>query len=400
MRLPLLPMLIWMILNIGIDVYIYRVLSIRLKSHPFWKKFHLLLTIVLLIDAIIAISLPLKSGDDATLIAVNWLLFTYITVYIPKYIFFILDLISRIPAIFHFRRWKWLGRFGAALSIFLFFSFWWGTLINRYQLEVKEVTVAIPHLPKSFEGYKIVQFSDFHVGSYNEDTSFVEKVVGVINNLHPNAIFFTGDIVNRHSTELEPFVPTLKELYAPDGVLAILGNHDYGDYHYWRSPEEKRENMALLYNMFEQAGWKLLRNETYWLVRGNDSIAVIGVENIGDPPFPVYGSLTKAYSNCEDEKVKILLSHNPAHWEDSIANHSEINIPLTLSGHTHAMQIEIAGLSPAALRYKKWGGLYVDEEGIHQLYVNIGLGTVGLPMRLGATPEITLITLTGLSEEK
>ncbi|MCH5247579.1 MAG: metallophosphoesterase [Muribaculaceae bacterium] len=393
MRIPLIPVIIWIIINLAIDLYIYRVLKSRLPRNTFWRRLHLCLSVLLLAVIIVALALPIRSGNDSTLLTVNWLLFIYLTAYVPKYLYFLFDIISRIPRLLGFHRWKWLGRTGAVISIVMFFAFWWGTLINRFNIDVREVTVKIPGLPSQFDGYRIVQFSDFHVGSYGSNDSFVRDVVATVNALHPDAIFFTGDIVNRYTHELPPFVPAMKELYAPDGVLAILGNHDYGDYHSWPSPGAKQQNMEELYALFEKAGWKLLRNETSWLVRGNDSIAVIGVENIGDPPFPVYGSLSKAYPTIDDDKIKILLSHNPAHWVDSIADHPAVNVPLTLSGHTHAMQMSVGRISPASLRYKTWGGLYHDTDGIHQLYVNIGLGTVGLPMRLGATPEITLITL-------
>ncbi len=221
----------------------------------------------------------------------------------------------------------------------------------------------------------------------------MSRLVDHINSLDPDLIVFTGDIVNRKTDEITPFVEVLGRLHAPDGVIAILGNHDYGDYMTWPSDEAKRENMQMLYDTYDTAGINLLLNQTEWIRRGNDSIAIIGVENIGDPPFPIYGSLSKAYPIPGDSTTKILLSHNPAHWVDSISGNDKARIQLTLAGHTHAMQIEMFGISPAALRYKTWGGLYADSHERHQLYVNIGAGTVGMPMRLGATPEVTLLTL-------
>ena len=176
------------------------------------------------------------------------------------------------------------------------------------------------------------------------------------------------------------------------GVYAILGNHDYGDYFNWPAPQIKQANMQLLYDLYKQTGIRLLRNETVWLRRGADSLALIGVENIGEPPFTTYGSLRRAYPNLSDSIPKVLLSHNPRHWTDSIATDPAANVALTLSGHTHAMQIEIGKWSPSAWRYDTWGGMYTDDAH-RQLYVNIGAGTVGMPMRIGATPEITVITL-------
>lgn len=393
MRLPLLPIIIWILINCGVDLYIYKAIASRLPGARWLKWCYGVSSVLLLALIITAISLPFRSGDDTVLRALNWLLFIYLTVYVPKYLFFIIDLIARIPQLFGRKRWIWVSRCAIALSVITFATFWWGTLINRYTLQIREVTIDIPGLPQRFDGFRIVQFSDFHVGTYGEDISFVEEVVAVINDLQPDAIFFTGDIVNRHSSELRPFVEPLSKLQSPSGVTAILGNHDYGDYYNWPDKEAKMRNMQELYTLFNRMGWRLLRNESYWLVRGNDSIVVLGVENIGDPPFPIYGSLTKAYPTLDDDKTKILLSHNPAHWVDSISGHSDKNIALTLSGHTHAMQMTFGNWSPASWRYKTWGGLYADKDKVHQLYVNIGLGTVGLPMRIGATPEITLITL-------
>jgi hypothetical protein len=322
-----------------------------------------------------------------------WVLFGYMTFIMPKLVFVVVDAVALLPVLWHGRRWRWLSLTGGVIAIVAFLAMWWGALVNRFRVDVREVDFEFPHLPAAFDGFKIVQISDLHVGTYGDDDRFVRKLVGVINGLHPDAVMFTGDIVNRHSSELIPFVDALSGIEAPYGVFSILGNHDYGDYADWPSEADKAADVAALCAMQESMGWKLLLNQTEFMHSGRDSIAVIGVENIGDPPFRIYGSLHKAYPAVGDSVSKILLSHNPAHWTDSIAGHDDVNIALTLSGHTHAMQIEVAGLSPAAMRYATWGGMYGDEAGRHALYVNIGAGTVGMPMRLGATPEITLITL-------
>ena len=205
-------------------------------------------------------------------------------------------------------------------------------------------------------------------------------------------VLFTGDIVNRHTSELRPFVSTLSRIKAP--VYSVLGNHDYGDYYHWADATAKEANQQELYTLQREMGWQLLNNESRTLRRGNDSIVVIGVENIGDPPFPVYGDLDAAYpGDLDDPSFKILMSHNPAHWVEDIKDSPDKNIALTLAGHTHAMQVELFGLSPAAFRYDTWAGMYADTDSAHRLYVNIGLGEVGIPARIGATPEITQITL-------
>lgn len=179
------------------------------------------------------------------------------------------------------------------------------------------------------------------------------------------------------------------------GVYSILGNHDYGDYYNWTSPEAKKENMQLLKDLQAGMGWNMLNNASRTFYNDGDSIVLIGVENIGDPPFPVYGDLEKAYPfDLADPAFKILLSHNPAHWTEDIREAPDKIIPLTLSGHTHAMQMSLGRISPAAFRYSTWGGMYGDTGNAHRLYVNIGDGEVAIPARIGATPEITLFTLT------
>ncbi len=392
MRLPFFPMLILLAINLAVDWYIYRVAVRRCKSHvP--SRIQLFSAIALYIYIAVTLCMPRRGGSDDVLLTIMWMLFGYFTIYIPKYLFVIIDLLASIPALFHRHRASWLSIAGGVLAVGVFGAMWWAALINRFNIDVNEVTVYIPDLPEAFDGYTITQFSDFHVGTYGGDTTYVSKVVDRINSLGADMIVFTGDIVNRRSEELKPFVKPLSRLHARDGVFSILGNHDYGDYSDWASPADKEANMKLLYGLQRDMGWHLLLNEHRIIRAGNDSIALIGVENVGDPPFKVYGSLPEAYRTVSDSVTKILLSHNPAHWVDDIADKDSVNIPLTLAGHTHAMQIEIAGWSPSEWRYPTWGGLYSDKESKRQLYVNIGVGTVGIPMRLGATPELTLITL-------
>lgn len=396
MRIPLILIFIAVIVCPSVDIYIGRAISHRISRRPLQRGLmltHIIISILAFALLAVGIFLPTKGGDDATLVAKMWLLFAFLTVYASKFLFVIIDLIASIPRLFRRGRWRFVSVAGAILGLALFVGMWHGALINRFRIQIREVTVDIPGLPSTFDGYRIAQISDIHSGTYGNDTTFLASLVDRANTLDVDMIAFTGDIVNRRSSELHPHVGTLSRLSAPDGVFAILGNHDYGDYYSWPSEEKKRENMTELYDMFGSMGWRLLLNETDYVCRGADSLAIIGVENIGDPPFPTYGSLEKAYPAGADGRPKILLSHNPAHWTDDLSNGKTPNdISLTLAGHTHAMQIELLGLSPAVFRYPKWGGLYNDGEG-RSLYVNIGTGTVGLPMRLGATPEITVITL-------
>lgn len=387
-------MLCLLLFTAAIDWYIVRQISRRVKTRRrLWLNVELGSAIVMTLVLIGAIIVPAGKGADIWLEAKSWMLFGYLTVYIPKFIGVIFDLLASVPRLFGRKRLRAVTVAGIVIAAVSFSAMWWGALVNRYRLQTNEVTVGIAGLPESFDGYRIVHISDMHTGSYGTDTTFVSRLTDAINAIGPDAIMFTGDIVNRETSELMPFIGPLSRLRAPDGVYAILGNHDYGDYYDWDTPAMKRANMQALYDAYRAMGHRLLLNETAYISRGNDSIAVIGVENIGEPPFPVYGSLTKAYPDLGDTIPKILLTHNPRHWTDSISGRDGIMVPLTLSGHTHAMQIEIGGISPAALRYPTWGGLYADGDSLHSLYVNIGTGTVGMPMRIGATPEITVITL-------
>lgn len=401
MRAPLIILLILLAVNTLADIYIYH--RARRCHNGTWQKLQAYTAASCAALLIIAMALPARSGSQTMLTAKMWTLFAYLSVYIPKYIAIILDLAASLPLLWHKKRIRSLTSAGIILATAAFIAMWWGALVNRFNIRVNEVTIEIPDLPEEFDGATIAQFSDLHTGTFGNDTSFVSRLVNRINSLHPDCIVFTGDIVNRQADEAAPFIRPLSRLDAPLGVYAILGNHDYGDYREWNSPTDKKADGELLRRQFKQMNIDLLLNTTRWLRLGNDSIALIGVENIGDPPFKTYGSLPEAYPALSDRNTKILLSHNPQHWVDSIADNPGVNIHLTLAGHTHAMQMAAGRVSPAALRYPTWGGLYTDgnnSASSKKLYVNIGSGTVGLPMRIGATPEITLLKLQRATDTK
>lgn len=392
MRIALITLFVVLAIDLAVDAYIYLQCRKRCKR-PMWAKLQLVSAALLVLLMIVGMVLPARGVSSGMLLAKMWVLFSYMSVYLPKYIAVVFDLLASLPRLWRRPRVKWLTTTGIVVAAALFGTLWWGALVNRNRTRVHELEVEIPHLPSSFNGFRVVQISDMHLGTYGSDTTFVSHLVDEVNSLGADAILFTGDIVNRQSSEMFPFIPVLSRLHAPAGVYAILGNHDYGDYRNWANPEEKASNMEQLYDAYASTGIDLLRNTHRWLRCAADSIALIGVENIGDPPFKIYGSLPKSYPTLGDSIPKILLSHNPQHWVDSIADNPRLNIPLTLSGHTHAMQIEVAGVTPAVFRYPTWGGLFTDESERSSMYVNIGTGTVGLPMRIGATPEITIITL-------
>ena len=397
MRLPLLPIMLVLITGIIVDIYLYR----RLRHHRLPRTWCVVYTLVAILGALALLTvivLPKRSGDDAQLATVMWLLYGYFTVYLPKYVMTLFSLLRKLLAAIFKRPLCGVSYTGAALAAVIFGTMAWGALVTRRSTEVKEVTVEIAGLPKAFDGYRIAQISDMHVGSWGDDTTFVAKVVDQINDLHPDLIVFTGDLVNRRSQELYPFMSVLSRLGAPHGVWSVMGNHDYGDYFDWPDEQQHRADADSLKSMQTRMGWRMLNNSHTWLHAHTDSIALIGVENIGDPPFKTYGDLSRACAGLTDASATtILLSHNPMHWVDSIAGHDGRNIDLTLSGHTHAMQMEFFGWSPAEYRYPTWGGMYADDNG-RRLYVNIGLGEVALPARLGsALPEITLFTLKPLN---
>ncbi|MBQ8673088.1 MAG: metallophosphoesterase [Bacteroides sp.] len=277
---------------------------------------------------------------------------------------------------------------GMLLGATIFGCTLYGATIGVERVEVKEVPLHLSNLPEGFRGYRVVQLSDLHVGSWKGHPEVMEKMVEKVNALQPDLILFTGDLVNQRSDELPEFAPILSRLKAKDGVYSVLGNHDYGDYYRWPSPQDKADNMESLLKQQADMGWHLLNNEHVLLYRGGDTIVLAGVENDGEPPFSQHADLQRTMQGT-DGRFCILMSHNPTHWRREVLPHGGID--LMLAGHTHAMQSQLFGRSLAALKYPEWSGLY-REEG-RMLYVNVGIGYVGLPFRFGAWPEITLFTL-------
>ncbi|HEY4786414.1 MAG TPA: metallophosphoesterase [Bacteroidales bacterium] len=292
-------------------------------------------------------------------------------------------------------RSKFLSQIGLILASLPFMAFIWGMVKGRFNFRVEHVKLTFPNLPKSFDGLKIAQVSDIHIGSFNGFTTQVEEAIDMLNAQDADILFFTGDLVNNFSEELEGWIPILSRMKSKYGKYSILGNHDYGDYYKnWSSKEEKAENFKKIEEAHAEMGFQLLNNQSVKLSRNGDEIAVIGCENWGHPPFPQYADFKKASEGTESMPFKILLTHNPDHWDDKIQGQTDVD--LTFSGHTHGMQfgIRIAGTelwSPAQYKYKHWAGLY--KEGNQFLYVNRGLGYIGYPGRVGMPPEITVIEL-------
>ena len=263
-----------------------------------------------------------------------------------------------------------------------------GAIKGKENFKVKEVTFTSANLPEVFDGYRVMQLSDIHSGSWKGNPEALKKAIDLCNRQNADLALFTGDLVNSCSDELLEFTEIFSELKAKDGVYSVLGNHDYGTYVKWNSEADRIANIDSLIARENRMGWRMLNNSHTIIRRGNDSIAVIGVENSGRPPFPDYARLKEASAGTEG-MFQILMSHDPTHWRRQILPESDIE--LTLSGHTHDMQITFFGLSVSSFIYPEHNGMYM--EGERGLYVNIGLGHVLFPMRLGAWPEITVITL-------
>lgn len=292
----------------------------------------------------------------------------------PKVVFILFD--AFLP---------WFFALIPALGVIGWFAF--GFIVGWKRLELKHITFTSPDLPPYFDGYRLVQITDFHLGSFPPGNDFVQKVVDATNNEEPDMILFTGDLVNNQASEVEPYLETLAQLHASDGIYSIWGNHDYCEYGNNHSIGALKRNRRMLYGYQERLGWHQLMNEHHVVSHGMASIAVIGVENPGQPPFTNRSNLKKAMKGLNPDMFKILLSHDPHHWRREVVGKK---IQLTLAGHTHAGQLKIGKWTPARMAFKEWGGAY--RIGEQMLYVSSGIGG-SFPFRLGAWPELTVITL-------
>ena len=287
--------------------------------------------------------------------------------------------------------WKvGLGAAAVLLTALLYgFIFGWRRIV------VRTATCRSTLLPDDFDGYRIVHLSDLHIGTFLRNPAFIDSLADAVNGQHPDMVVFTGDLVNVSAVELLPFRKTLSAISAPDGVYSVMGNHDYCMYAqdcthrvHGRSITVAERNRILLQYMEDKMGWRMLMNENVVIKRGESSIAVVGVENIGKPPFKSFGNLAKALTGLPEGMFKILLSHDPTHWRCGVLNKTDI--VLTLSGHTHAGQVRLGRFSPAKWAYNEWGGSYV--EGNSMLHVSPGIGGT-VPFRFGAWPEINVVVL-------
>ena len=303
--------------------------------------------------------------------------------------------LKRVPEQTQFipSRRKIISQIALGLASIPFASLLYGMYRGKYNYKVLSYNLEFEDLPDAFDGFKITQISDIHSGSFDNQTK-VQYGVDLVNQQKSDLVLFTGDLVNNRADEIKPWIKIFNKIKAEFGIFSILGNHDYGDYMRWESPAAKRKNMEDLYDAHNEMGWDLLLNESRFIEKDGDRLAIIGVENWGSG-FKKAGDLNKALNKVSENDFKILLTHDPSHWEAQVIPHP-FKIHLTLSGHTHGMQfgIEIPGIikwSPAKWRYKQWAGVYGENK--QYLNVNRGFGYLAYPGRVGMWPEVSVITL-------
>ena len=403
MTIKWIPLITLLVVNLGLDLWLFR----KFKRDKKWPQIksgaHAVLSLVLLGLMVAVMSIPTRTCDNITFLAVMWMLYIYYTFYVPRY----LASFVWIPT--HLKRSRKLTRkvgsiASTTLGIVVFIYMWIGAFFSPYHVTVKNVEIQFENLPEEFDGYRIVQISDFHLGTYNGNKRFVQEVVDSTNALYPDLICFTGDLVNRRTNEALPYKDILSKFRARDGVVSILGNHDEGHYFDWPSEKARLNECQKLIDLQKDMGWKLLVNDNIILKRDSSEIAVLGTDWFHGWPLPIYSNLDKAYADYNTSKrFCVLLQHNPDVWKLDKFYQRRITmirlcdkVDLMLSGHTHAMQCMFTifgyNLTPAIFSSEYPVGLYT--EGDHKLYTNIGLGMVGMPARLGnAYPEITSITL-------
>jgi uncharacterized protein len=411
----------FMVLLLAIDVYLWLSLRKHMATLNIPLRFFIGILYWMPLAAFIFLT-AVSSLNNVSLVhpsLISYILGSALVVYVSKLITVIFFLLADFYRIFVFifrhsrakktgkpfshigtaiSRGKFLRTMGLATGGLFFSGLVIGMIKWASDFRVRLVNITLPELPSSFEGFRIIQISDLHLGSW-ASVDPIEEAAGIIEDLEPDIVLFTGDIVNYSTNEAYRFKEILKSIKAKYGVYAILGNHDYGDYVNWPSEEAKAKNISLLYDFFKEIDWKLLRNENDIIEIDGEQLALIGVENwSANPRFPKRGDLPKAMDGIGDIPVKILMSHDPTHWEKEVSLDFH-NIDLTLSGHTHGFQfgVELKHFrwSFAQYMYKYWAGLYQVENAQkpQYLYVNRGLGMIGYPGRVGILPEITLISL-------
>lgn len=386
-RLPFV-ILLWF----GTDLYFYQAIH-TLSASSAWLWLYWALDLGLMGFAIMM--LFMKRGSKLHAALITWLMGLMLLVFVPRLFslpVLLIEDLTRVPHGFP-PRTAWVSALTLVVATILFFIILFGITRGKHFYRLRKETVWFPDLPESFDGFTITQITDVHSGSFT-NAAGVQKGLDLVNDQFSDVILFTGDMVNNTAAEMERWIPAFAGLKAPMGKYSILGNHDYGDYVRWKTPEAKKANLQRLKEIHAETGFRLLLNESVVLSRGDQSIVLLGVENWGKGGFHKYGDLAKATAGIPKDAFRVLMSHDPSHWEGVALQHDH-HIHLTLSGHTHGMQfgVELFGFkwSPIKYVYKQWAGLYHDEG--RYLYVNRGFGFLGLKGRIGMWPEVAVITL-------
>ncbi len=385
-------LLLILLLFLVADIYFYQ--AVKTLSGQAALHFAYWLLDGLLIGGMISIIFIRRAGQNAQ----RWiagLMSLLLLIFIPKLVATPVLIAEDIVRIFQGfpPRSIYVSEAAVVLAAGIFLITLFGLTRGRHFYKVRKETLYFADLPESFDGFTITQISDIHSGSFS-DTGGVQKGIDLVNAQNSDLLLFTGDLVNNLAAEMDPWIPGFTTLKAPYGKYSVLGNHDYGDYIRWETRAAKDANLHRLKEVHDEIGFKLLLNESVTITKHGSSIALIGVENWGKGGFHKYGDLKRATETVPDNAFKILMSHDPSHWDEVTIDHHQ-HVHLTLAGHTHGMQfgIELFGFkwSPIKYVYKQWAGLY-EQDGKY-LYVNRGFGYHGLKGRVGMWPEITVLTL-------
>lgn len=365
------------------DIYMYR-RYVKRRLGNVWARIAWWLPTLLITVSTIGVSLT-RDFAPHNLTLFNTYLFITALVVLPKFSFVLCSLAGRLARRMLKLRRNWGNYVGLVLVLAELYILFHGTMVGTDRLNVRQVTIEFDDLPKAFDGYRIAQFTDVHLGSMKDELML--RAVTAIDDMRPDLIVFTGDIQNMGPDELPRFAQTLKRLKAKDGVMSVLGNHDYSRY-VNLPPDEALRNERMTRDFETSVGWQLLLNDNRIVRRGSDSIVIAGGENDGRPPFPAKADLKKTMRGINAKSFVVMLQHDPSAWRRHIL--PETNAQLTLSGHTHGGQISLFGLRPTELVGKEDDGLYV--EGKRKLFVSTGLGGF-IPFRFYMNPEVVEITL-------
>ncbi len=330
----------------------------------------------------------------------EWYLWAFLTLFTPAFMVALCYLIDLLLSLIfkRQRRLKVMEYIGTPLAVITLVCLITGAA-TRHDIKVREVTISSDLVPASFNGTRIVHITDLHMGNLTPEKPYLKRIADTIQGLRPDMLLFTGDLVNMSARNGEGKGCVFCPVETRFGRYAVMGNHDYGDYVEWKSEEEREDNLRRTYRLYGDVGFTLLNDTAIYISNGIDSIGLIGTENWGLPPFPQYGSLSRAVEGFEPARFNILMSHDPQIWDEEVVRYPYIH--LTLSGHTHAAQMGVergkVKFSPSQWIYDRWDGLYTrsydnEQEG-QALFISRGLGYVGIPFRLGMLPEITVITL-------